>query len=209
MSRRDALVRDVDAGHVAVDFVELFFDLVYVFAITQLSHFLIAHLSWLGLVQTLVLFLAVWWAWVYTTWATNWLDPGRVVVRLMIFGVMLASLAMSASLPDAFGSRGTSFALAYVAIQVGRTLFLTWVMWRARPRLGLTLLRVRPGSSPARLSGSPAPCSIPRPACGSGRWRSRSNIPGRRSNSPCPTSARRGAPTMPFPARIWPNAARC
>lgn len=142
MSGRANLVRDPHEEHVTVDFVELFFDLVYVFAITQISHSLIAHLNARGLIQATLLFLAVWWAWTFTTWATNWLEPTRIPVRTMIFCVMLASLVMSASIPDAFAARGLTFALAYVAIQTGRTLYLSWVMWRVRPRLGKSLLRV-------------------------------------------------------------------
>ncbi|GII27735.1 membrane protein [Planotetraspora mira] len=104
-----------------VTFPELFFDLVYVFAVTQLSHLLLAHLTWHGAAQTGLLLLAVWWAWVYTAWHTNWFDPERSSVRLVLGGVMLVSLIMSAALPDAFGRHGLLFACAYVAIQIGRT----------------------------------------------------------------------------------------
>src|SRR5918997_1575772 len=104
--------------------LELFFDLVYVFAITQLSHLLLDHLTIGGALETLFLLLAVWWAWVATTWVANWFDPDRLPVRLMLVGVMLASLVMSVAIPDAFGERGLMFALAYVAIQVGRTVFV-------------------------------------------------------------------------------------
>ena len=100
---------------------ELFFDLVYVFAVTQLSHRLLSHLSVRGAVETLLLLLAVWWAWVYTSWFTNWFDPNQLAVRVMLVGVMGASLVMSAAIPDAFGEDGWRFAAAYVAIQVGRT----------------------------------------------------------------------------------------
>ena len=61
--------------HHRVTFVELFFDLVFVFAITQLSHGLLKHLTPLGALQTGLLMVAVWWAWIDTTWITNWLDP--------------------------------------------------------------------------------------------------------------------------------------
>ena len=54
--------------------VELFFDLVYVFAIVQLSHLLIEHLDWVGAAQTVIVFAAVWWGWNYTAWVMNWLD---------------------------------------------------------------------------------------------------------------------------------------
>ncbi|WP_051458857.1 low temperature requirement protein A [Microbispora sp. ATCC PTA-5024] len=118
---RTGLLRSRAEGQ-RVTFTELFFDLVYVFAVTQLSHLLLGHLSWHGAAQTLLLLLAVWWAWVYTAWHTNWFDPDRPSVRLVLVGVMLASLLMSAAIPDAFGGQGPMFATAYVVIQVGRTL---------------------------------------------------------------------------------------
>ena len=60
-----------------VTYVELFYDLVFVFAVTQLSHGLLEHLTPLGALQTAVLMLAVWWAWIDTAWITNWLNPER------------------------------------------------------------------------------------------------------------------------------------
>ena len=109
-----------------VDFSELFFDLVFVFAITQISHYLLHHLSLDGLVNTVILLLAVWFAWVYTIWATNWFDPHRGPVRLLLFELMLAGLFLSTSLPEAFGERAFVFAIAYVVTQVGRSLFMIW-----------------------------------------------------------------------------------
>jgi low temperature requirement protein LtrA len=110
-------------GEQRVTPLELFFDLVYVFAVTQLSHLLLAHQTVEGALQTLFLLLVVWWAWQYTTWFTNWFDPDVLPVRLMLVAVMLASLVMSVAIPGAFGESGLMFALAYVAIQVGRTGF--------------------------------------------------------------------------------------
>ena len=118
-------VRDAH-GHTRVTFVELFFDLVFVFAITQVSHFLLEHFSLAGVLQAGLLFVAVWWCWIYTSWVTNWLDPDTTPVRLMLFALMLAGLVMSTSLPEAFGSRGMIFAAAYVCVQVGRSLFMLW-----------------------------------------------------------------------------------
>lgn len=103
--------------------MELFFDLVYVFAITQLSHLLLEHLDLHGVAQTTLLLVAVWIAWIYTTWFTNWFDPNQRAVRIVLIGVMICSLVMSAAMPEAFGERGLIFAGAYVAIQVGRTVF--------------------------------------------------------------------------------------
>jgi len=104
--------------------VELFFDLVFVFAVTQLSHTLLEHLSPGGALQTGFLLLAVWWVWMYTCWFTNWIDPERPTVRMLMFLLMLAGLCMSAAIPNAFGHEGLLFAIAYSFIQVVRTLFM-------------------------------------------------------------------------------------
>ena len=111
-----------------VTMVELFFDLVFVFAITQISHSLLAHLTLDGAIKHFLLLLAVWWVWIYTSWVTNWLDPERLPVRLCLFALMLAGLLMSASIPDAFGERGLLFACAYVSMQVGRTAFFLYAI---------------------------------------------------------------------------------
>lgn len=111
-----------------VTMVELFFDLVFVFAITQLSHALLAHLTLDGAVKNLLLLLAVWWVWIYTSWVTNWLNPDRFPVRACLFTLMLAGLLMSVSIPDAFEQRGMLFASAYVFMQVGRTLFFLFAI---------------------------------------------------------------------------------
>jgi low temperature requirement protein LtrA len=116
-----------------VTFVELFFDLVFVFAITQVSHFLLEHFSVMGVLQALLLFLAIWWVWVFTSWATNWLDPDTAQVRLALFVLMFAGLVMSTSLPQAFDSRGFAFAAAYVVAQVGRCVFMLWCVRRHHP----------------------------------------------------------------------------
>src|SRR4051794_10089298 len=106
--------------------LELFYDLVFVFAVTQVSHLLLAHLTWEGAGQAAIVLLAVWWSWNYTTWVTNELDPESPVVRLVLIALMLASLLMSIAIPGAFGGRAALFACSYVAIQVGRHLFLTF-----------------------------------------------------------------------------------
>jgi low temperature requirement protein LtrA len=118
-------LRDPQAhDHGRVTFVELFFDLVFVFAITQLSHSLAAHLDLAGALHTALLLLAVWWVWIFTCWVTNWLDPGRPSVRVMLFALMLAGLVMSSAIPEAFGDQGRVFACAYVFMQVARSLFM-------------------------------------------------------------------------------------
>jgi low temperature requirement protein LtrA len=133
-------------GHSRVGFIELFFDLVYVFAITQVSHYLLEHHDRAGVLQTGVMFLAIWWAWMYTSWATNWADVERAPVRLMLGALMLISLFMSAAIPQAFGANaqdtGLMFAAAYVALQVGRNAFMTVIMWHAKTRNWLNMLRI-------------------------------------------------------------------
>lgn len=110
--------------HARVTYVELFFDLVFVFAVTQLSHLLIAHLDLAGAVHAILLLLAVWWAWIDTSWVTNWLDPQRPAVRLLLFALMFVGLMLSASIPGAFQAQALLFALAYAAIQIGRSAFM-------------------------------------------------------------------------------------
>ena len=108
--------------------LELFYDLVFVLAVTQVSHLLIDDLTWRGAARATLVLLVVWWAWNYTTWVTNMLDPDSVVVRLLVLAIMLASLVMAVAIPEAFGSRALLFAGAYVAIQVGRHVFITFVV---------------------------------------------------------------------------------
>ncbi|GAA2604404.1 low temperature requirement protein A [Actinomadura fulvescens] len=122
-------LRSRDGGTRVTPF-ELFFDLVFVFAVTQLSHRLLEHLTPRGAAETLLLMLAVWWAWMYTSWTTNWFDPDHQSNRIMLAGVMLASLVMSASIPHAFDDRALWFAGAYVAVQAGRTFYVVVVTWR-------------------------------------------------------------------------------
>ncbi|MFB9268193.1 low temperature requirement protein A [Bradyrhizobium erythrophlei] len=112
--------------HSRVTNAELFYDLVFVYAVTQLSHTLLAHFSLIGAVHVTLLFLAVWWVWVFTTWVTNWLDPELTPVRVMLFLMMLGGLVLSTSIPTAFEGRGLWFAGAYAAMQIGRTLF--WLL---------------------------------------------------------------------------------
>ncbi len=129
-------------AHAKVTNIELFFDLVFVYAVTQLSHGLLADLSLQGALHTGLLFLAVWWVWIYTSWITNWLDPDRASVRLILFTMMLAALALSAELPRAFGSGGPVFALAYVGMQLGRTGFMLWAVRHERLEMRRNFQRI-------------------------------------------------------------------
>jgi len=100
---------------------ELFFDLIYAFAVTQLSHRIVQQLDGRGLLETLALWFAVWLGWQYTCWVTNWFDPDRIPVRLLLFGTMMLGLGASIALPEAFGELGKMFAFCYSAMQVFRS----------------------------------------------------------------------------------------
>jgi len=126
-----SLVRPREVAR-AVTPLELFFDLVYVFTVSQLAQHLVADVGVRGMAETLVLALAVMYAWFMTVWTSNWLDVDRRPVQLMLLGAMFASLLMATSLGGAFGSpdfvpwigdRAGLFVIAYLAIQIGRTLF--------------------------------------------------------------------------------------
>ena len=111
-----------------VGWVELFFDLVFVFSVTQLSHLLLADLTWNGAAEATFLMLAVWVAWMWTTWAMNWLDTRHAAVRVLLFVLMAAGLVLSAAIPEAFGERALAFACAYVVIHNARTLFTVFAL---------------------------------------------------------------------------------
>ena len=140
---RGALFRPiVPHQHSRVTYVELFFDLVFVFAVTQISHTLLAHFTPSGILQVTLLFLAVWWVWVFTSWITNWLDPEQTPVRLLLFAMMLGGLVLSTSIPTAFDGRGLWFAIAYAAMQVGKTIFLWVATPLSRPRTRMNAIRI-------------------------------------------------------------------
>ena len=120
---RIAVSRAPDAERVVTP-LELFFDLVYVFAIGQLSDHLLEHVDLRTGAETLILALAVFYGWYMTAWGANWLDPDRLPVRALLVGLMFASLLMSVAIPDAFGGRGWLFVTGYLLLQVGRSVFL-------------------------------------------------------------------------------------
>lgn len=128
MSRPEILRRRDSADHAKVGFIELFFDLVFVFAITRLSHSLLEHFTLEGAAQTAFLLLAVWIVWMWTTWAANWLDAKSAAVRILLLVLMGAGLVMSASIPQAFGDKGLYFALAYAFMHNARNAFTVWAL---------------------------------------------------------------------------------
>ncbi|MGB7686544.1 MAG: low temperature requirement protein A [Solirubrobacterales bacterium] len=98
--------------------LELFFDLVFVLAITQCTALMSHHPSWSGLAQGLLVLGVLWWAWVGYAWLTSVIDPEEGAVRLVIFGAMAAMLIVSLCVPEAFEDLALTFALAYGAFRV-------------------------------------------------------------------------------------------
>ncbi len=110
-------------GHVG--FVELFFDVVFVFAFTRFSERLVEHFTLANAWATLVLMLAMWWFWYRVVWTTNRYDPDRPAIQLMVIVAMLGSLLLSVAVPAAaLTERGVVFAWVYVTVQVLRPLWL-------------------------------------------------------------------------------------
>ncbi|MEV1144968.1 low temperature requirement protein A [Micromonospora sp. NPDC049799] len=104
--------------------LELFFDLVYVVALALISRGMVVDLDWHSAAEALVLLAAIWWTWAITTLVTDMYDPERPEIKLLITAVMFGALLMTTAIPEAFGARGLIFAGTYVAIHLGRGLFL-------------------------------------------------------------------------------------
>jgi low temperature requirement protein LtrA len=100
--------------------LELFFDLVFVLAITQCTALMSHHPTWSGLVQGLLVLGVLWWAWVGYAWLTSVIDPEEGAARLMMFGATAAFLVVALCVPEAFGSLGLAFALAYGVVRFGQ-----------------------------------------------------------------------------------------
>jgi low temperature requirement protein LtrA len=100
--------------------LELFFDLVFVLAITQCTALMAATPTWQGLARGLLVLGVLWWAWVGYAWLTSVVDPEEGVVRLAIFGAIAALLVVSLSVPEAFDDSALLFACAYGVVRVGQ-----------------------------------------------------------------------------------------
>jgi low temperature requirement protein LtrA len=125
------LLREEEAQRAT--FLDLFLDLVFVFALFQLSQGLLDNLSWSDAFQTLVLLPAVWSVWTQTDGVSDWFDPAQRAIQLLVIACMFGSFVLAVAVTGAFGSLGLLFAGAYVAVQVGRSLFLVVVL-RGHPR---------------------------------------------------------------------------
>ncbi|MFI6261860.1 low temperature requirement protein A [Micromonospora sp. NPDC051006] len=104
--------------------LELFLDLVFVAALALTSRTLARSLDWVGVFQAVVLLMAIWWVWSITALATDFYHAQRPPIFIMTLWVMIGTILMAGSLPGAFADRALVFAGAYVAIHVGRGIFL-------------------------------------------------------------------------------------
>ncbi len=108
--------RSIERGRVTP--LELFFDLVVVFAITQVSTYLSHNPTWVGLLRGLLLLGVIWWAWSAYAWLTNALDPEEGAVRLAVLAAIAAMLVLSLSVPGAFGADAVLFGVAYLIVRL-------------------------------------------------------------------------------------------
>jgi len=114
-SRLSAVMREGER----VKPLELFFDLIFVLAITQCTALMVAHPTWLGLAQGVLVLALLWWSWTGYAWLTSVVDPEEGAVRIAIFAVIAALLIVALSVPDAFGAHALQFALAYGVVRAG------------------------------------------------------------------------------------------
>jgi len=125
--------------------LELFFDLVFVFAITQVSSFLSHDPTWGGLLRGLLLLGTLWWAWSAYAWLTNTLDPEEGAIRLAVLAAVAAMLVVSLAAPGAFGADGVIFGVAYLVV---RALHLVLFAFAGRGDRDLlrAVVRIVPGA---------------------------------------------------------------
>ncbi|CAN5302976.1 low temperature requirement protein A [soil metagenome] len=110
----------------AVSPLELFYDLVYIFAVGQLSHHLLTNLNWRGAAETAILLVGIFAVWAFTSWAGSLLDTSRLPVRAFVIGTLFLGLLMNTTIGEAFGDRGGLFVAVYLACQVSRSIFVVF-----------------------------------------------------------------------------------
>ncbi len=125
--------------------LELFFDLVFVFALTQVTAFLANHLTWVGVLQGMALLAALWGAWTGYSWLTNAVSADDAIpARLIILSAMGAMLVASLAVPGAFGESGVIFGLAYFVVRLLGVALQVLSAWHT-PDERRAILRLAPG----------------------------------------------------------------
>jgi low temperature requirement protein LtrA len=126
--------------------LELFFDLVFVLAITQCTALMAAHPTWEGLAEGMLVLGLLWWAWVGYAWLTSVVDPEEGAVRLVIFASMAAFLVISLCIPHAFGDLGLLFAVSYGIVRVAQ-IVLFGLASRDEPNLRRSVVGLAVGTA--------------------------------------------------------------
>ncbi|MCZ7377452.1 low temperature requirement protein A [Micromonospora sp. WMMC250] len=136
-SRADRLLRGSDSP-LSASFLELFFDLAFVLALSQLAEHLLHDLTVAGALRTALLLTGIWWIWVPTTWFADWYDPESPAVRWLLVASALGALLVGVAIPQALDGRGLLFAGAYVSVHIARGVVTTFAL-RGHPRQTRTL----------------------------------------------------------------------
>ena len=105
--------------------LELFFDLIFVLAVTQCTAMMAANPTWIGVARGLLVLASLWWAWVGYAWLTSVVDPEEGAVRFAMFGAMAALLVVTLCIPLAFDGSAVAFAIAYGAVRAGQIVLFT------------------------------------------------------------------------------------
>src|SRR5688500_4751804 len=143
---RTAVIRDGEGEYEQrVTPLELFFDLVFVFAITQVTGFLADNSTWDGLLRGLFLLGVLWWAWAAYAWLTNTLNPEEGLVRIAVFASVGAMLIVALATPNAFAADGIVFGIAYFTVRALH-LVLFAIAGRGDPELFRAVIRILPSA---------------------------------------------------------------
>jgi low temperature requirement protein LtrA len=111
-----------------IAYIELFFDLAFIFAFTELTRSLVHDITIGGALRSLLLLAAIWWVWSVTAWSTDWFDPNQPFVRALLAWVMFGGLMLAAAVPKAFDGYAMIFAGTYVAVHLGRGAMLRYAL---------------------------------------------------------------------------------
>jgi low temperature requirement protein LtrA len=116
--------------------LELYFDLIFVFAVTQVTGLIVEDPTWAGLVRGLLVLGVLWWAWTAYAWLTNTIDPEEGPVRIAMFGAMGAMLIASLAVPDVFGDDAFLFACVYAVVRIAHLVLYAVAGWGDKALLG-------------------------------------------------------------------------
>jgi low temperature requirement protein LtrA len=146
VERRTPRIQATRRDGARVTSLELFFDLVFVLAVTQCTSLIAHDPTWTGLVEGLAVLALLWWSWGGYAWLTSLIDPEEGVVRIHMFGAMAAALVASLCVPEAFGDLGLAFAMAYGVLRIAH-LGLYTIAARGEPDLRRSIADLAVGTA--------------------------------------------------------------